>query len=165
MDISLKKELTQERELGSSLLEILIVMMIVSILSYLSISQYQYITGQRQLIHSVREVIAFLSSQRQQALLFNVKIKITLLLSPNNRIIAQPLHHQSLPAQQEIFQFTSGIQLKQPTVSHFTFSGIRQTLRPMSFVLQSDQGEVKIILSSLGRIRACSQKIRVFSSC
>lgn len=165
MDISLSRAHQQEGEFGISLLEILVVMMIVSILSYLSIPAYQHFTYQRQLLHSVRETIAFLSYQQQQALLFNVRIKITLLLSPNNKIIATPLHSRHLSEQQDIFQLASGIQLKQSTVSNFTFGGIRQTLKPMSFVLHSVEGEVKIIISSLGRIRACSQSMKAFSSC
>lgn len=75
-EISLNKALQKESEQGVSLLEILIVMLIVSILSYLSISSYQHVIKQRHLIQNVRETIAFLSYQRQQALLFNVKIKI-----------------------------------------------------------------------------------------
>lgn len=165
MDISLSRAHQQEGEFGISLLEILVVMMIVSILSYLSIPAYQHFTDQRQLLHSVRETIAFLSSQQQQALLFNVRIKITLLLSPNNKIIATPLYSRHLSEQQDIFQLASGIQLKQSTVLNFTFGGIRQTLKPMSFVLHSVEGEVKIIISSLGRIRACSQSMKAFSSC
>lgn len=165
MDISLSRAHRQEGEFGISLLEILIVMMIVSILSYLSISAYQHFSYQRQLLHSVRETIAFLSYQQQQALLFNVKIKITLLLSPNNKIVAIPLHFRYLPEQQDIFQLASGIQLKQSTVSNFTFGGIRQTLKPMSFILHSTEGEVKVIISSLGRIRACSQNMKAFSPC
>ena len=162
-EISLNKALQKKSEQGVSLLEILIVMLIVSILSYLSISSYQHVIKQRHLIQNVRETIAFLSYQRQQALLFNVKIKIVFWLSPHNKIMATPLHY--LPVQQEIFSLAPGIQLKQSTISNVTFGGIRQTLRPMSFVLQSEEGEVKIIISSLGRIRACSQKIKVFASC
>ncbi|WP_231039831.1 potassium:proton antiporter [Proteus alimentorum] len=165
MDISLSRAHQQESEFGISLLEMLIIMMIVSILSYLSITTYQQFTHQRQLIHSVRETIAFLSYQRQQALLFNIKIKISFHLSPSNKLIAIPFPLQHLPEKQTIFQLTSGIQLKQSTVSNFTFGGTRQTLRPMSFVLQSSEGEVKIVISSLGRIRACSQKIKAFSPC
>lgn len=165
MDISLSRAHQQESEFGISLLEMLIVMMIASILSYLSITTYQQFTHQRQLIHSVRETIAFLSYQRQQALLFNIKIKISFHLSPSNKLIAIPLPLQHLPEKQTIFQLASGVQLKQSTVSNFTFGGIRQTLRPMSFVLQSSEGEVKIVISSLGRIRACSQKIKAFSPC
>lgn len=165
MDISLSRAHQQESEFGISLLEMLIIMMIASILSYLSITTYQQFTHQRQLIHSVRETIAFLSYQRQQALLFNIKIKISFHLSPSNKLIAIPFPLQHLPEKQTIFQLTSGIQLKQSTVSNFTFGGTRQTLRPMSFVLQSSEGEVKIVISSLGRIRACSQKIKAFSPC
>lgn len=165
MEISLNSKLEQESEWGISLLEMLIVMMIASILSYLSITTYQQFTHQRQLIHSVRETIAFLSYQRQQALLFNIKIKISLHLSPSNKVVATPFSQQHLTEKQTIFQLTTGIQLKQSTVSNFTFGDIRQTLRPMSFVLQSPEGEVKIVISSLGRIRACSQKIKVFSPC
>ncbi|WP_232797374.1 potassium:proton antiporter [Proteus columbae] len=165
MDISLSRAHQQENEFGISLLEMLIVMMIASILSYLSITTYQQFTHQRQLIHSVRETIAFLSYQRQQALLFNIKIEISLHLSPSNKVVAIPFSLRHLPEKQIIFQLASGIQLKQSTVSNFTFGGIRQTLRPMSFVLQSSEGEVKIVISSLGRIRACSQKIKVFSPC
>lgn len=163
METSLNRKSKQESELGISLLEMLIVMMIASILSYLSITTYQQFTHQRQLIHSVRETIAFLSYQRQQALLFNIKIRISLHLSPSNKVVAIPLRHS--PEKQIIFQLASGIQLKQSTVSNFTFGGLRQTLRPMSFVLQSSEGEVSIVISSLGRIRACSQKIKVFSPC
>ncbi|WP_193016070.1 prepilin-type N-terminal cleavage/methylation domain-containing protein [Proteus sp. FME41] len=162
-ELSLNKAFQKKSEQGVSLLEILIVMLIVSIVSYLSISSYQQIIKQRYLIQSVRETIAFLSYQRQQALLFNVKIKMVFLLSPHNKIMATPLHPLSI--QQETFSLVSGIQLKQSTVSNFTFGGIRQTLKPMNFILQSEEGEVKIIISSLGRIRACSQKIKVFSSC
>lgn len=165
MDISLSRAHQQESEFGISLLEMLIIMMIASILSYLSITTYQQFTHQRQLIHSVRETIAFLSYQRQQALLFNIKIKISFHLSPSNKLIAIPFPLQHLPEKQTIFQLASGIQLKQSTVSNFTFGGTRQTLRPMSFVLQSSEGEVKIVISSLGRIRACSQKIKAFSPC
>lgn len=165
METSLNRKLEQESELGISLLEMLIVMMITSILSYLSITTYQKFIHQRQLIHSVRETIAFLSYQRQQALLFNIKIKISIHLSPSNKIVAVPFSLRYLPEKQTIFQLSSGIQLKQSTVSNFTFGGIRQTLRPMSFVLQSSEGEVKVVISSLGRIRACSQKIKVFSPC
>jgi prepilin peptidase dependent protein A len=165
METSLNRKSKQESELGISLLEMLIVMMITSILSYLSITTYQKFIHQRQLIHSVRETIAFLSYQRQQALLFNIKIKISLHLSPSNKIVAIPFPLRHSPEKQTIFQLASGIQLKQSTVSNFTFGGIRQTLRPMSFVLQSSEGEVSIVISSLGRIRACSQKIKVFSPC
>ncbi|MDM3562006.1 potassium:proton antiporter, partial [Proteus vulgaris] len=77
-------------------------------------------------------------------------------------IMATPLHY--LPVQQEIFSLAPGIQLKQSTISNVTLGGIRQTLRPMSFLLQSEEGEVKIIISSLGRIRECSQNIKVFAS-
>lgn len=165
MDISLSRAHQQESEFGISLLEMLIVMMIASILSYLSITTYQQFTHQRQLIHSVRETIAFLSYQRQQALLFNIKIKISFHLSPSNKIVAIPFPLRYLSEKQTIFQLVSGVQLTQSTVSNFTFGEIRQTLRPMSFVLQSSEGEVKIVISSLGRIRACSQKIKVFSPC
>ncbi|MDO5404771.1 potassium:proton antiporter [Proteus faecis] len=165
MEISLKSKLEQESELGISLLEMLIVMMITSILSYLSITTYQQYTHQRQLIHSVRETIAFLSYQRQQALLFNIKIKISLHLSPSNKVVAMPFPLRYSTEKQTIFRLASGIQLKQSTVSNFTFGGIRQTLRPMSFVLQHSESEVKIVISSLGRIRACSQQIKVFSPC
>lgn len=165
MEISLNRKLEQESEFGISLLEMLIVMVIASILSYLSITTYQQFTHQRQLIHSVRETIAFLSYQRQQALLFNIKIKISLHLSPSNQVVAIPFPLRHLPEKQTIFQLASGIQLKQSTVSNFTFGGIRQTLKPMSFVLQGSEGEVKVVISSLGRIRACSQTIKVFSLC
>lgn len=165
MEISLSRAHQQESEFGISLLEMLIVMMIASILSYLSITTYQQFTHQRQLIHSVRETIAFLSYQRQQALLFNIKMKISFHLSPSNKIVTIPFHQRHLPEKQTIFQLVSGVQLTQSTVSNFTFGEIRQTLRPMSFVLQSSEGEVKIVISSLGRIRACSQKIKVFSPC
>lgn len=165
MEINLNRKLEQESEFGISLFEMLIVMMITSILSYLSITTYQQFTHQRQLIHSVRETIAFLSYQRQQALLFNIKIRISLHLSPSNKVVAIPFPHRHSPEKQIIFQLSSGIQLKQSTVSNFTFGGLRQTLRPMSFVLQSSEGEVSIVISSLGRIRACSQKIKVFSPC
>ncbi len=165
MEISLNRKLEQESEFGISLLEMLIVMVIASILSYLSITTYQQFTHQRQLIHSVRETIAFLSYQRQQALLFNIKIKISLHLSPSNQVVAIPFPLRHLSEKQTIFQLASGIQLKQSTVSNFTFGGIRQTLKPMSFVLQGSEGEVKVVISSLGRIRACSQTIKVFSPC
>lgn len=165
MDISLSRAHQQESEFGISLLEMLIVMMIASILSYLSITTYQQFTHQRQLIHSVRETIAFLSYQRQQARLFNIKMKISFHLSPSNKIVTIPFHQRHLTEKQTIFQLVSGVQLTQSTVSNFTFGEIRQTLRPMSFVLQSSEGEVKIVISSLGRIRACSQKIKVFSPC
>lgn len=164
-EISLNKEFQKKSEQGISLLEILIVMLIVSILSYLSISSYQHLIKQRHLIQSVRETIAFLYYQQQQALLFNVKIKISLHLSPSNKIVAIPFSLRYLSEKQTIYQLSLGIQLKQSTVSNFTFGGIRQTLKPMSFVLQNEEDEVKIIISSLGRIRACSQKIKVFSSC
>ncbi|MCK9780694.1 potassium:proton antiporter [Proteus columbae] len=165
MDISLSRAHQQESEFGISLLEMLIVMMIASILSYLSITTYQQFTHQRQLIHSVRETIAFLSYQRQQARLFNIKMKISFHLSPSNKIVTIPFHQRHLTEKQTIFQLVSGVQLTQSTVSNFTFGEIRQTLRPMSFLLQSSEGEVKIVISSLGRIRACSQKIKVFSPC
>ncbi|ODQ07890.1 potassium:proton antiporter [Shigella sp. FC1655] len=165
MEISLSRAHQQESEFGISLLEMLIVMMIASILSYLSITTYQQFTHQRQLIHSVRETIAFLSYQRQQARLFNIKMKISFHLSPSNKIVTIPFHQRHLTEKQTIFQLVSGVQLTQSTVSNFTFGEIRQTLRPMSFVLQSSEGEVKIVISSLGRIRACSQKIKVFSPC
>ncbi|MCT6516002.1 potassium:proton antiporter [Proteus vulgaris] len=165
MEIRLSRAHQQESEFGISLLEMLIVMMIASILSYLSITTYQQFTHQRQLIHSVRETIAFLSYQRQQARLFNIKMKISFHLSPSNKIVTIPFHQRHLTEKQTIFQLVSGVQLTQSTVSNFTFGEIRQTLRPMSFVLQSSEGEVKIVISSLGRIRACSQKIKVFSPC
>ncbi|MFB0772407.1 potassium:proton antiporter [Proteus cibi] len=165
MEISLNSKLEQESEFGISLFEMLVVMMIASILSYLSITTYQQFTHQRQLIHSVRETIAFLSYQRQQALLFNIKIKISFHLSPSNQVVATPFPLPYSNEKQTIFQLSTGVQLKQSTVSNFTFGRVRQTLRPMNFVLQSSEGEVKIIISSLGRIRACSQKIKVFSPC
>lgn len=153
------------REVGASLLEVLIVMMIVSILCHVSMSTYQHVVGQNQLIQSVRETIAFLSYQRQQALLFNTKIKITLLLFPENKITATPITHLSLSQHQTSFQLASGLKLTKTTVSYFTFGERRQTLKPMSFIVANNESEVKIIISSLGRIRACSHQIKAFSPC
>lgn len=154
-------------ELGVSLFEILIVMTIIAILSHFSLSAYQKNTKKQQLIHSVRETIAFLSSQRQQAILFNHKIQIVLSLSPINDITASTLLSLSSFQNQKRFQFNSDIQLIQATATQFTFSGLRQTLKPMSFIIADTRigAEVKIIISSLGRIRACSKQIKVFSSC
>ncbi|MEQ4924936.1 prepilin-type N-terminal cleavage/methylation domain-containing protein [Proteus hauseri] len=156
-----------ENEIGVSLFEVLIVMTIISILSHLSLSAYQHNVKKQQLIHSVRETIAFLSSQRQQAILFNHKIQIILSLSPHNDITAN-IQSSLPPAQkQKRFRFVSGVQLIKATTMQFSFGGLRQTLRPMSFVIADSRisAEVKIIISSLGRIRACSQQIKAFSSC
>lgn len=158
------KEMMLHHEAGISLFEMIIVMAIVTSLSYLSISTFSHINTQRQLIQSVREVMAFLATQRQYALLFNNPIKITLLITPDNKIIATPFQHGSL-SKSETYQLIAGIELKQTTVKNVTFGHLRQTLKPMSFIIQKSGNEVKIIISSLGRIRACSQQIKVFSPC
>lgn len=158
------KDIMLHHEAGISLFEMIIVMAIVASLSYLSISIFSHIKAQRQLIQSVREVIAFLATQRQYALLFNNPIKITLLIAPDNKIIATPFQYKS-SSKNEIYQLVAGIELKQTTVKNVTFGHLRQTLKPMSFVIKKAGNEVKIIISSLGRIRVCSQQIKVFSSC
>lgn len=165
MEVDLNQLADKENNIGVSLLEALIVMAIVSILSHLSLSAYQHFTSQRQLVHNVRETIAFLAYQQQQALLYHTKIKIFLLLSPINQITALPLHLRYSSEEKDIFSLSSGVELTHSTTSYFTFGDLRQTLKPMSFILKSVEGEVKIIISSLGRIRACSQQVKVFSPC
>ncbi|EMI5800301.1 prepilin-type N-terminal cleavage/methylation domain-containing protein, partial [Proteus mirabilis] len=73
---------SHSKHLGSSLFEVLIVMAIVAILSALSLSSYHQLLRQRQLVQSVREVMAFLAYQQQRSLLFNCKVQIVLWLSP-----------------------------------------------------------------------------------
>lgn len=168
MEEQVKREWNYTNETGSSLFEVVIVIAIISIISYTSITSYQYTTKQRQLTDCVREIIAFLSYQEQQALLFNITIKINLFLSPKNLIRAMPISKQSsslLIVQPEDFQLVKGIELAQSTVQSFSFGEIRQTLKPMSFVIKNTHSEVKIIISSLGRIRACSRHIRDYPLC
>ncbi|NAG47432.1 potassium:proton antiporter, partial [Escherichia coli] len=69
------------------------------------------------------------------------------------------------PTTKESVQLGVSNQLIRSTATRFTFCGLRQTLRPMHFVLSNGDEEVKIIISSLGRIRACSQTIKAFSVC
>ncbi len=150
---------SHSKHLGSSLFEVLIVMAIVAILSALSLSSY---LCQRQLVQSVREVMAFLAYQQQRSLLFNCKVQIVLWLSPINKLEAKSL---TTPTTKESIQLGLNNQLIRSTATRFTFCGLRQTLRPMHFVLSNGDEEVKIIISSLGRIRACSQTIKAFSVC
>ncbi|AWF42429.1 putative prepilin peptidase dependent protein A [Proteus mirabilis] len=117
---------------------------------------------QRQLVQSVREVMAFLAYQQQRSLLFNCKVQIVLWLSPINKLEAKSL---TTPTTKESIQLGLNNQLIRSTATRFTFCGLRQTLRPMHFVLSNGDEEVKIIISSLGRIRACSQTIKAFSVC
>lgn len=82
---------SHSKHLGSSLFEVLIVMAIVAILSALSLSSYHQLLRQRQLVQSVREVMAFLAYQQQRSLLFNCKVQIVLWLSPINKLEAKSL--------------------------------------------------------------------------
>lgn len=151
----IRADATMQTEKGISLMEMIIVLFIMALpvtilgVSWENFREKRYLTETAALFHQ------YLSSHKLRATYLNETRQISIVFGDNSGAC-----HQVSPVlcDKETDGFTplEGVRIASGTINAVLFWGTRHTASAASFLLENRQGQIKLIISALGRIRLCT---------
>ncbi|OWO81052.1 peptidase [Photorhabdus luminescens] len=147
-----------DNQLGFSLLELMIVIVLVSIFSLWGVQEWGYHQERARLQDSAQKILTFITRQQSLANYLNKRVVLWLKIGKDWCIaLSNPvLADCDLENVEGISSPYQDIIISSATKDQIEFHGIRNTMIPASFILANSAGEISIIFSSRGRIRSCS---------
>ena len=152
---------------GLSLLELLITLSIVAILAGIGVPRYTRLFQQNQLLALTQQLIESLRMTKQMAISRNQAYYLSLPSSPGSPLYCwsiSPIANcnctdSPVSCQPDIVVVSADLQRidSQSNRSQLTFSPLLGSSNGGSYTLTYGHASVKVIVSTLGRVRACMQ--------
>ncbi|WP_051690866.1 prepilin peptidase-dependent protein [Photorhabdus australis] len=147
-----------DNQLGFSLLELMIVIVLVSIFSLWGVKEWSNHQERTRLQESVQKILTFIARQQSLANYLNKEVVLGLKTGKDWCIVLSNTASVDcdLTNIEGIKSPYQDVVISSATKEQIAFHGIRNTMIPASFTLANSAGEISVIFSSRGRVRACS---------
>ncbi|WP_350304711.1 prepilin peptidase-dependent protein [Photorhabdus viridis] len=147
-----------DNQLGFSLLELMIVIVLISIFSLWGIQKWSDYQERARLQESVQKVLTFIARQQSVANYLNKEVVLWLKMGKEwcialSKSALADCDFENVEGIKSSYQ---DVVISSATKEQIEFHGIRNTMIPASFILANSAGEISVIFSSRGRVRSCS---------
>ncbi|WP_434526964.1 prepilin peptidase-dependent protein [Photorhabdus asymbiotica] len=147
-----------DNQLGFSLLELMIVIVLVSMFSLWGIQKWGNHQERTRLQDSVQKILTFIARQQSLANYLNKEVVLWLRTGKDwcialSNTVSVDCDLENIAGIKSPYQ---DVVISSATKEQIAFHGIRNTMIPASFTLANSAGEISVIFSSRGRVRACS---------
>lgn len=141
---------------GWTLIELLVSLVIFSIPFLWSNHYWKKYKDRIELIKTAEEIIYFIGKVQLKSGYLNKELYLWINNGDDWCILLSVNHANCNEVSNNLKIGNNSIKLISSTTSKLIFWGRRNTAFPASFILENEQGKIKIVISNHGRVRQCA---------